>query len=149
MFKKIVIIFLLLSIITTSIFASPVFSIEKQKGGIVPCLLGIFDFRMGYLANEKQVNVDLLEVLQLVLPILRFYYAFIGFQNAGIEGCCIGYVGGYTTANMMKETKGRLIEWLTYVPIANIYSIVVYISETMGGKTWSEVVAKENLKRKK
>jgi len=103
---------------------------------------------MGYIANEKAVNVDLLQLLQLVFPILRVYYAYVGFQNAGVEGCCIGYVGGYTTANMMKETKGRLIEWLTYVPVANIYSIIVYITETMGGKTWSEVVAKENLKRK-
>ncbi|MEO0288909.1 MAG: hypothetical protein ABIN00_04670 [candidate division WOR-3 bacterium] len=148
MTKKIIIIFLLISLLTPSLFAAPVFSIQKQNGGIVPCLLGIFDMRMGYLANEKAVNVDLLEVLQLVFPILRVYYAFVGFQNAGVEGCCIGYVGGYTTAQMMKETKGRLIEWLTYVPVANIYSMIVYITETMGGKKWSEVVAKENLKRK-
>lgn len=148
MTKKIIVIFLLVAMLTPTLFAAPIFSIQKQKGGIVPCLLGIFDIRMGYIANEKAVNVDLLQVLQLVLPILRVYYAFVGFQNAGIEGCCIGYVGGYTTAKMMKETKGRLIEWLTYVPVANIYSLIVYITETMGGKTWSEVVAKENLKRK-
>ena len=56
-------------------------------------------------------------------------------------------VGGYTTATMMKETKGRTIEWLIYVPVANLYSVFVYISQTMGGKTWSQIVASEHLKR--
>jgi len=148
--KKFVFVVLLLSLLFTVVLAGPLFSVSKQNGGIVPCLLGVFDIRMGYQANEKTVNVDLMHVLRIV-PIVNYfmplYYAYTGYSNAGFEGCCIGMVGGYTTATMMKETKGRTIEWLIYVPVANLYSVFVYISQTMGGKTWSQIVASEHLKR--
>jgi len=154
MFKKFVIVLMLITIASASLFAGPVFSIDKQKGGLIPCLLGVFDTRMGYMANEKAVNVDLIDLLKPVLsviglPVMPLYTGYLGYQNAkGIDGCCIGMVGGYQTANMMGTTKGRTIEWLMYIPVVNIYSLIVYITETMGGKTWSEVVAKEKLLRK-
>jgi len=150
MLKKLIIVTLIASILTTAVFAGPLFSVSKQNGGIVPCLLGVFDMRMGYIANEKAVNVDLLHILRLV-PVVNYfmplYYAYTGYRNAGFEGCCIGMIGGYTTAEMMKTTKGRTIEWLSYVPVVNIYSAIMYILQTTSGKKWSEIEASEHLKR--
>ena len=74
-------------------------------------------------------------------------YMYVGYSNAGfIPGCCIGMFG-YTTATSLGKYNARTVEWLCFVPIANLYSLFIIISETMGGKTWSEIVKKENLKR--
>ena len=147
MFKKTIVIMLLVSILSVSVYAGPIFSIQKQKGGLVPCLTSlVLDPRLGYMANEKDVNVDLMHLLRFI-GIGSIVYGFIGFQKGGlIPGCCIGMFG-YTTASGMDKYKARTIEWLAYIPIANFYSLFVLISETMGGKTWSEVVAKEHLKK--
>jgi len=150
MFKKLIILALVVSIFSTVVFAGPVFSVSKQKGGLVPCLLGVFDYRMGYLSNEKAVNVDLIELLTPFFPIIRLYTMYVGYSKAkSIEGCCIGF-GGYTTANMLDKTKGRKIEWfispvLSWTGCLPLYGSIVYIMETMGGKTWSEIVTKEKL----
>jgi hypothetical protein len=139
-----------MSMLTTVIFAGPVFSVSKQKGGIVPCLLGVFDTRMGYIANERAVNVDLIEVLMVFIPIIRLYTMYVGYSKAkSIEGCCIGF-GGLTTANMLDKTKGRKNEWfmspaLSWTGCLPLYAGIMYIMETMGGKTWSEIVVKEKL----
>ncbi|MDD3803674.1 MAG: hypothetical protein PHW02_04690, partial [bacterium] len=116
MLKKVIIVALILSILTTTLLAGPLFSVSKQNGGLIPCLLGVFDGRLGYMANEKAVNVDMIDVLKVVLsaiglPVMPLYTAYVGYQKGkSFEGCCIGFQG-YTTANMMDKTKGRQIEW--------------------------------------
>jgi hypothetical protein len=150
MLKKVIIIALVISILTTVVFAGPVFSVSKQNGGLIPCLLGVFDTRMGYLANERAVNVDLIELLMVFFPIIRLYTMYVGYSKAkSIEGCCIGY-GGLTTANMLDKTKGRKIEWfvspvLSWTVCLPLYGGIMYIMETMGGKKWSDIVVKEKL----
>lgn len=152
MFKKTVIVMLLVSIVTVSLFSGPLFSMDKQKGGVLPCLVSLFlDPRLGYQMNEKAINVDLMHLLKFVPVIGQFVVLYNGYtgymKSKSFDGCCIGFFG-YTTANMMDTTKGRTVEWLFYLPIANLYSLFVVISETMGGKTWSQVVTQENLRRK-
>lgn len=150
MFKKLVVLMLIMSILSVTLLAGPLFSIQKQNGGLVPCLTSVFDPRFGYLVNEKDTNVDLMDVLKFV-PVVNYIViianGITGMKKGGfIPGCCIG-IQGYHTAHMMDKYKPRTVEWLSYIPIANLYSIFVIVTETWGGKTWSEVVAKENLKK--
>lgn len=160
MLKKIIIVLLVASILNVIVFAgdkSPLFKIGKQNGGIVPCLLGVFDPRMGYLANQGNVDVSLEDALSLAVfvPILgqfawviiHCYYAYTGYQaGKDVSSACIGSLG-WKTANMMGRTKGRMVEWLGFIPLINLYSLFVYITETTGGKTWDQIVAKENIGR--
>lgn len=151
MFKKVIITIIITSILSATVLAGPLFSIDKQKGGLVPCLTSlILDPRLGYMVNEKKQNVDLMHLLKFIPGIgglVVIYYMYVGYSNAGfIPGCCIGGFG-YTTAQSLEKYNARTVEWLCFIPIANLYSLFVIISETMGGKTWSEVVKKENLKK--
>jgi len=139
------------------------FKIEKQDGGIVPCLLSVFDLRLGYMANENEVGIYpedfagavgiiffipvIGQVAGIVSLIVHLYFAYTGY-NAGksIESGCIGFLG-WKTANMMGRTKGRVVEWLSFVPFVNLYSLFVIISETTSGKKWSRVEIEEKLSR--
>ena len=150
MYKKLVVTVLIISVLSVSLFAGPLFSIQKQDGGLVPCLTSIFDPRFGYLVNEKDTNVDLMDILKFI-PVVNYVVmianGITGMKGGGlIPGCCIG-IQGYHTAHMMPKYNVRTVEWLMYIPIANFYSLFVVITETWGGKTWSEVVEKENLKK--
>ena len=58
MFKKVIITIIITSILSASLLAGPLFSIDKQKGGLVPCLTSlILDPRLGYMVNESKQNV--------------------------------------------------------------------------------------------
>jgi|GEM_PF-1979171 hypothetical protein len=160
MAKKIIIALLIISMLATLVYAEekkPVFKVDKQNGGIVPCLLGVFDVRMGYLSNQENVNVYLEDLLNLaiIIPVIgqiawfvvHMYFGYIGYEKGkDISSFCIGTLG-WKTANMMDKTKGRTIEWLAFIPIINIYSFIVYITETTGGKTLNQVISKENLRK--
>ena len=160
MAKKIVVVILILSMFFVMLFSedkTPLFKVDKQNGGIVPCLLGVFDTRMGYLANQEKVNVYLEDMLTLafVVPVIgqiawlivHMYYGYVGYEKGkDVSSFCIGAFG-WKTANMMGKTKGRMIEWLGFIPFVNIYSLIVYVIETTGGKTMNQIIAKENLSK--
>lgn len=141
----------------------PLFTVEKQEGGIVPCLLSAFDLRLGYMANENSVGVypeDFLSAAVFLTPIpflgwaagalsivAHLYYAYTGYNRGkDVESACIGFTG-WKTANMMDRSRGRMVEWLAFIPFINLYSVFVIISETTSGKTWSSVMKEEKLGR--
>ncbi|MDY6787533.1 MAG: hypothetical protein SVK54_05345 [candidate division WOR-3 bacterium] len=147
MVKKLVVSLMIISVLsTTTLAAGPLFSIDKQDGGIVPMALScLVDPRLGLMANEKAVNFDLMDILRFVPTInflVMFGNAYTGFKNQGITGCCIGPFG-YHTAHSLDKYKPRTKEWMSYILIGWI----MIGMEANSGKTWSEVVKEENLRK--
>lgn len=151
MLKKIVVLALIVSLLSATLVAGPLFSIQKQDGGVLSCLVSLLlDPRLGYMANEKAVNVDLLHLLKFVPIVGQFMplvYSYTGYKTSGsFSGCCIGLFG-WTTANSLDKYNARTIEWLMFIPVVNLFSLFKIITETMGGKTWTEVAKDEHLKK--
>lgn len=146
MAKKTVVSFVIMSLLFTTLVAGPIASIDKQEGGIVPMALScLVDPRLGLMANEKAVNLDLMDILRFV-PVINYFVmfgnAYTGFKNHGITGCCIGPMG-YHTAHSLDKYKPRTKEWMEYILIGWI----MIGMEANSGKTWSEVVKEENLRK--
>ena len=149
MFKKIIVIVMMTSIISVSVSAGPLFSVDKQEGGCVPCLVGALDTRSAYVVNEKKVNIELLDVLKIItnylipIPVFNIYNMYTGFSNDGISGCCLGMYAGRHSVNSLTKYKTRTKEKFAWLIIPGIQMAL----EVYNGKTWSEVVEKENLKK--
>ncbi len=144
--KKGIIVFLVVILLGNMLMAGPLFTIDKQDGGImtwVACILG--GPRAGYMVNDKATNIDLLDVFKFIPGIgylFTWYYAFIGLQNDGFWGCIAGYPG-YTTAVSLEKYKSRTKEKFACCIIPAIQMGF----EMFGGKKWTEVVKEENLRK--
>ena len=149
MFKKTIAIVILTAIISVSVFAGPLFSVDKQKGGCVPCLVGALDTRSAYVVNEKKVNIELLDVLKIVtnylipIPVFNIYNMYTGFSNDGVSGCCLGMYSGRYSVTSLTKYKTRTKEKFAWLLIPGIQMAI----EVFNGKTWSEVVEQEHLKK--
>ncbi len=149
MFKKVIITIIVTSILSATVLAGPLFSIDKQKGGCVSCLVGIFDTRSAYVVNEKKVNIELLDVVKLAtnylipIPVVQLYYMYTGFTNDGASGCLLGMYGGQYSVTSLTKYKTRTKEKWAILLIPGIQMAL----EVFNGKTWTEVVKAENLKK--
>ncbi len=149
MFKKIIITIMLSLLLVTTLIAGPLFSVDKQKGGLVPCLVAIFDTRSAYVVNEKKVNIELLDLVKVItntiipVPVIQLYYMYTGFKNDGVFGCCLGSYGGQYSVTSLTKYKTRTKEKFSCLIIPGFQMAF----EIFGGKTWTEVVKAEKLKK--
>ena len=120
---------------------------QDEGGAMVPCLASCcLDPRLGYEMNEGK-EIHMYDVLSL-FGILRLIPAVDwGLARSGAGGFCVTLFWGNRAGRDFKTTRLRGKELLLCVPVVNIVSAVLILSEVLGGKTWSEVEQAENLKR--
>ena len=96
--------------------------------------------------NEGK-NVHLYDVLGL-FAVLRLIPAIDwGFGGGGPCGCCVALTISKRAGRDFRTTRLRGKEFLYFVPVLWFYPAIAIPLEAMSGKTWSEVVEQEKLKR--
>ena len=126
-------------IIMVTLF-SGTFLHAEEKGGPVPCLVSFFvGPRVGLEMNEGK-NIEMLELVGVVIPIVR---ALPGFQSAGAAGGIIGCCLGPRVGSQYKQRNVRTMEWLQLCCVGRI----MIPFEAFQGKTMTEIEAKEGLRK--
>jgi hypothetical protein len=122
-------------------------SSSVAAGGVAPCLATFLlgDTRIGLYMNEGK-PVELVDWLGLV-GIGRLIGMFEANSAAGLKGCCVAFFWGRRAGTEIKTTKIRSKEVLMCIPVVDIYPCIALPLEAMGGKTMSQVIEEENLKR--
>ncbi len=153
-FRTFVFVLTLLSLLALSVYS---------KGGIGPCLATCMlgDTRIGLAMNDGEeieyydwINLggSLCSVAGVVVfplasiyPLVRIYAA--GTAGAERLGCCVGFFWGPRPGAMFQEYELRTKEILMCIPIVNFYPLIALPIEAYKGKTLSEVIEEEGLKR--
>jgi len=131
---------------------------SKPKGGLKPaaatCLMS--DARVGLAMNEGQdVTIydwmnfcgNVVQASGLGILIKAYTSYETGFQKAGARGFCVSYCMGPRAGSMLPEYKIRSIEKLLCIPVVNIYPTLAISMEAYSGKTLTQVIEEEKLKR--
>jgi hypothetical protein len=128
----------------------------SAKGGAGPCLATCLlgDTRLGLAMNqgEQIETIDWINLasnfIPFVGPVLKLYVAYeAGYKPSGATGCCVAYIWGPRPGRMFTDYKLRTKEILLCIPVVNIYPIIALPCEAYNGKTLTEVIQEENLKR--
>ncbi len=139
-------------------------STVKAKGGAGPCLATcIFaDTRIGLEMNEdkKIDNYDWIRFggnfIAPMIPVVggplgmaaTVYTSYKnGYEQAGAKGCCVGYIWGNRPGRMFKDYKLRSKEVMSCIPVVGICSYFSIMHDAYKGKTLTEIIKEENLKR--
>lgn len=139
--------------LTALVFSSSVTLAEK--GGVAPCLATCFfgDTRIGLYMNEgKPIETD--DWITLIGNVASRYavgslysgYKAYEASNSG-KGFCVGFLWGRRAGSEINTTKLRSKEILLCIPVIQLYPCVVIPLEAFDGKTMSEVIQEEGLKR--
>ena len=146
--KKLILVALMLTVVPVK---TPV---QAEAGGVWPCLATCFmgDVRIGLYMNEgKEVeNMDwIVFVLNAVGtglgPFVSAYDAHK--KSSSMKGCCVGYFWGRRAGGEINNYKLRTKEILLCIPIINIYPCIAIPLEAFNGKTMTQIIEEENLKR--
>ena len=113
---------------------------QEKKGGIGPCLISFFIGPRVALEMNEGKPIQTMEIIGFLIPCIRM---FSGWSANGLSGCCASTCLGPRVGTQLKERKVRGMEYLGLIYIGRIITAV----EAMGGKTMTEIEAKENLKR--
>jgi hypothetical protein len=143
---------LVLIAIAIGVFAGT--SVQAAAGGVWPCLATCFmgDPRIGLYMNDGK-PVETLDWVRLWLGIIPtelgpFVSAYDAYaQTSTIKGCCVGFFWGRRAGLEIQNYKLRTKEILLCIPIVNIYPCIALPLEAFGGKTMTQVIEEENLKR--
>jgi len=126
-------------IVVITLFSGTILHAE-EKGGVVPCVVSWFvGPRVGLEMNEGK-DIEMLEILGVVIPIVR---AVPGFQSAGVTGGLIGCCLGPRVGAQYNERNVRTMEWLQLCVVGRIMIPI----EAFQGTTMSEIEAKEGLRK--
>jgi hypothetical protein len=154
-----------ISVVCCSLFA--------EKGGAAPCLATCFfgDPRIGLTMNEGQ-PIETVDWLRLggnviggalgsttlggtlyytgnAIGLLADVYASYetGYKYSEVPGFCVSMIWGNRPGKMFKEYRLRTKEILLCIPIVQCYPLIALPLEAYNGKTMSDVIAEEGLKR--
>lgn len=127
----------------------------QAKGGVGPCLATcIFsDTRIGLALNEgKEIEtydwITLASSFVGLTPVAKAYAAYEnGYKQAGMTGFCVGYLWGPRPGRMFDEYKLRSKEIMLCIPCVQLYPMIALPCEAYNGKTLTEVIEEEGLKR--
>ena len=140
----------LLVALTLMVFAE---TSVHAAGGVAPCLATIFmgDIRIGlYMNDGKPVEGQdwLILGLNVLTGLGPFVSAYEGYSKSQtMKGCCVGYFWGRRAGGEINNYKLRTKEILLCIPIINIYPCIALPLEAFSGKTMTQVIEEENLKR--
>ena len=126
-------------LITVTLLMSTFLQAE-EKGGVIPCVVSWFvGPRVGLEMNEGK-DIEMLEILGVVIPIVR---AVPGFQSAGVTGGIIGCCLGPRIGAQYNERNVRTMEWLQLCLIGRF----MIPFEAFQGKTMTEIEVEEGLRK--
>jgi hypothetical protein len=125
----------------------------QAAGGVGPCLATFLmpDKRIGLYMNEGK-PIETLDWLILVMDYATGLGPFVSAYDAysksnSMKGCCVGLIWGRRAGGEINNTKLRTKEILMCIPIIDIYPCIALPLEAFGGKTMTQVIEEENLKR--
>jgi hypothetical protein len=147
-------------------------SLLAQKGGAGPCLATCFfgDPRIGFTMNEGQ-PIETVDWIRLggslvggafgsvtdpaiagigsAISLVTMVYASYetGYKYSDMPGFCVSVLWGNRPGKMFKEYKLRTKEILLCIPLVQCYPMIAIPLEAYNGKTMSDVIAEEGLKR--
>jgi hypothetical protein len=128
-------------------------SSAQAAGGIVPCIAPFLfeDVRIGLYINDGK-EIETMDWIVLGMDILTGLGPFVSAYDAysksnSMKGCCVGYFWGRRAGGEINTYKLRSKEILMCIPVVNIYPCIAIPCEGFSGKTMTQVIADENLKR--
>jgi hypothetical protein len=136
--------------LTMAVFAE---TSVQAAGGVAPCLATCLlgDARIGlYMNDGKPIETTdwIIFGLDVVSGLGTFVAAYDAYSKSNsMKGCCVGYFWGRRAGGEINNYKLRSKEILMCIPIVNIYPCIAIPLEAFGGKTMTQVIEEENLKR--
>lgn len=140
------------------------FTTIYAAGGAAPCLATCFlgDTRIGlYMNDGKPIETEdwivfggnivgglIGDVIHVGFPLGSLYGGYDAYKKSQEPlGFCMGAIWGRRSGSEIKTTKLRTKEILMCIPIIDIYPCIAVPLEAYSGKTMTQVIQEENLKK--